>query len=204
MKTQVEHIPNELWLSIFSYLEAHDLFCGFNRLNNRFDEILASNYLTFYLQLKKQKNRSLEFTTALPWFDGILKRTVCLRSTAPNGCGYVPDYLRKNAHKFIRLQSLTITINTRQTNMICRILQKLPSFEYLSLTCIIIPIIITTMLNMSTLRACHLNTKQPLYLYHNDFNINNNIERFSINFPSVSDNLLTNLLLANMPKLKQF
>ncbi|UJR18278.1 hypothetical protein I4U23_005181 [Adineta vaga] len=38
--TQAEHLPDELWLKIFTYLETIDLFYGFYKLNKRFKQII--------------------------------------------------------------------------------------------------------------------------------------------------------------------
>jgi hypothetical protein len=103
MKTQAEHFPNEVWLSVFSYLEAHDLFHGFANLNHRFNRLLASTYLTFYVELNKQNNYEDQHPSTTCWLDRILKRIVCLQLTAQSGYEDIPRYLRKNAHKLIQL-----------------------------------------------------------------------------------------------------
>ncbi len=40
--TTAEHIPNELWLRIFSYLKNADLLYAFNLLNERFERMMIS------------------------------------------------------------------------------------------------------------------------------------------------------------------
>ncbi|CAF1290386.1 unnamed protein product [Rotaria sp. Silwood1] len=204
MQTQAEYLPKELWLSIFSYLKAHDLFTAFTNLNRRFDQLLASDYLTFYVQLEKQVNRYIQCPAIPRWLDGILNRIVCLQLTSQSEREYVPDYLHRNAHQFIRLQSLIITINTHQTKLICQILKKLHSLEYLSITCKTMPILIKTILSISTLRVFQLTVMDIIYFFDYHFNVKSNIETFYINFPILFDYQFMNFLLTNMPKLKRF
>ncbi|CAF2738153.1 unnamed protein product [Rotaria sp. Silwood2] len=42
MQTQLEHLPNELFIGIFEHLDARDLYYGFWGLNKRFNHILQS------------------------------------------------------------------------------------------------------------------------------------------------------------------
>jgi hypothetical protein len=41
MSSRVEQLPVELWISIFSYIDIHDLFETFTNLNSYFDSLLA-------------------------------------------------------------------------------------------------------------------------------------------------------------------
>ncbi|CAF1643190.1 unnamed protein product, partial [Adineta steineri] len=132
-----------------------------------------------------------------------INRITCLQSTSQNKCGYIPEYLRQNAQKFIRLQSLTITINSQQTNIIYRILRKLPSLEYLSITCNIQATLLKNILSISTLRIFQLHIKEFLWNIINPLHVNSNIEIFYIHFLYVIDYRLVNCLLASMSKLKQ-
>ncbi|CAF3667143.1 unnamed protein product [Adineta steineri] len=203
MITQAEHLPNELWFMIFSYFEAHDLVYTFFKLNYRFTQLLSSDYLTFYIQLNKQNYRYTPYTPTPRWFNRIVNRITCLQSTSQNKCGYIPEYLRQNAQKFIRLQSLTITINSQQTNIIYRILRKLPSLQYLSITCNIQATLLKNILSISTLRIFQLHIKEFLWNIINPLHVNSNIEIFYIHFLYVIDYRLVNCLLAGMSKLRQ-
>jgi hypothetical protein len=204
MKTQAEHLPNEVWLLIFSYLEAHDLFNGFVLLNHRFKKLLTSAYLTFYLELKQQNNYDNQYDATTRWLDTILKRIVCLQLTAQHGYEDILKYLHIHADKLIQLQSLTIIMNKGQTYIICQILQNLRSFKYLSVICKKTSILISIILSLPTLRLLQLTFKKSIWCNVYPLNVNNNIETFYINFQDVSDYSLANLLLDKMPNLKRF
>ena len=55
MQTRAERLPIEIWLTIFRYLEVHDLSKAFKNLCYHFELILASNHLSFYVSLKKNQ-----------------------------------------------------------------------------------------------------------------------------------------------------
>lgn len=57
----LEDLPIEIWTSIFSYLEAHDLFRAFTRLNSYFTRLLRCNQLLYHIQFN-QTNDSLLFS----------------------------------------------------------------------------------------------------------------------------------------------
>ena len=94
MYTTIECIPTELWLSIFSHFEAHDIFNAFDHLNHYFDELLSSNHLTFSVRLKRRKYDFIQHasTTTTYWLRGIHKRTVYLQSITERGIGYVSEF----------------------------------------------------------------------------------------------------------------
>ncbi|UJR14359.1 hypothetical protein I4U23_001355 [Adineta vaga] len=47
----IEQLPNEIFYEIFTYLECCQLFEAFNNLNQRFQHLLSSSYLSFHVQL---------------------------------------------------------------------------------------------------------------------------------------------------------
>jgi len=204
MKTQAEHLSNEVWLSIFSYLEAHDLFYGFVSLNYRFNKLLTSAYLKFYIELKQQNDYDNQYDATTRWLDRILKRIVYLQLTVQHGYEDISKYLHTNAHKLIQLQSLTITINKGQTYIICQILQNVPSFKYLSIICKKTSILISIILSLPSIRVLRLTFKKSIWCNVYPLKVNNNIEAFYINFQDLSDYSLANLLLDKMPNLKRF
>ena len=59
MKTCIEHLPIELWIEIFSYLEAHTLLQAFTNLNHYFDQLIASDHLFFNVLLGKTNRKSI-------------------------------------------------------------------------------------------------------------------------------------------------
>jgi hypothetical protein len=78
MSSRVEQLPLELWISIFSYLEAHDLFEAFTNLNSYFDYLLASNHLQFNIIFRKTDSKLFRRHNILNTDDSILNRTISL------------------------------------------------------------------------------------------------------------------------------
>ncbi|CAF4703449.1 unnamed protein product [Rotaria sp. Silwood2] len=94
MKTSIEHLPVELWISIFSYLEAHDLFQAFTDLNNYFDKLIASDYLLFHVRLGKSDHNPLEYSIRPYWSDSILNRIISLQPIIQHKTSHIPKFLR--------------------------------------------------------------------------------------------------------------
>src|SRR5689334_12714987 len=110
MFTHAEDLPMEIWLIIFRYLETHDLFQAFRNLNNYFHQILISDHLSFYLQLKETDNNHFQHPINPYWSNFILNRTISLQSDIQNNSDYFIQFLHWHTNKLIRLQSLSIKI----------------------------------------------------------------------------------------------
>jgi hypothetical protein len=72
MKTCIEHLPIELWIEIFSYLEAHILLQAFTNLNHHFDQLLTSDYVLFNVRLGIVDRNPLEYSIKSYWSESIL------------------------------------------------------------------------------------------------------------------------------------
>lgn len=61
MKSHAEHLPPEIWMCIFDFLEGHDIIRSFTHLNSFFDSLLRSPQMQFYIRIKEN-----EFNERLP------------------------------------------------------------------------------------------------------------------------------------------
>lgn len=203
MQTYVEQIPIELWVSIFSYLEAHDLFQAFGNLNNYFDCLLASNYLLFWIKLRKNDSNSFQCPNGICLSDSVINRTVNLQFLDENPYVYISKFLRLNVDKLFRLQSLSITLPERDIQTISIVLQELNSLRYLYIKCKPNQNLIEAILALSNLLLCKLDLYPSNSTITYTSNKISNIEKLYINFHRRSDHTMTRLLISNMPKLKR-
>jgi len=207
MHTCAEQLPIELWLTIFRYFEAHDLFQAFENLNHHFDQILASNYLSFYIRLKESDNNHLQYSNNSYWSDSVLNRIVCLRSTVQSRSNYFLEFLRWHGKKLIRLQSLSFKTYPRDTlsiPYICQSLKEFDHLEYLSLTCIPHQILFESILSIPTLRICQLILKDSTITINHSLHVNSPIKQLFMVFLGYVNYSLVNFLLNHTPKLKRF
>ncbi|CAF2983750.1 unnamed protein product [Rotaria sp. Silwood2] len=206
MQTCAEQLPIEIWLIVFQYLEAHDLFHAFHNLNYHFNQILASNYLSFYVRLHETDNNYLQYSTSLYWSDSVLNRITHLRSSVRSRSSYFFEFLYWHVNKLIRLQSLSIRIGLRDTSyipFICQALKQLNVLEYLSLTCIPNEILFKAILTIPTLRICRLTLRPSTTIINYRFDVNSNIKQlFLIDLGNANYSLI-NLFLIHTPKLKR-
>lgn len=202
MKTRVEHLPIELWISIFHYLEVHDIFQAFMNLNRYFDHILASNHLSFYVKLKNNNKNYNQLSMTLFQSNTILNRIIYIEGVAQGHSQHIPQFLHTNADKLIRLRSLNIKIRLRQETLTCKALEVLKSLEYLSIECAITQPIIEAILSMTSLRVCKLIYQYVSTSINYTSNRQSNIEVLFIK-DYYNQHSITNILLAHMPKLKR-
>ncbi|CAF3875334.1 unnamed protein product [Rotaria sp. Silwood1] len=206
MQTCAEHLPIEIWLTIFQYFEAHDLFHAFHNLNNYFNQILASNYLSFYVRLRETDNNHLQNSISPYWSDSVLNRIVHLRSLVQSRSYYFFEFLYWHVNKLIRLQSLSIKIYSRDAPyilFICQALKQLNVLEYLSLTCIPNQILLKAILTIPTLRICQLILRETTTIINQNFNVNSNIKQLLLIYLGNVNYSLINLFLIHTPKLKR-
>jgi hypothetical protein len=202
MKTRAEHLSIELWISIFNYLEIHDLFYTFTDLNRYFDQILASNHLLFYVRLK-ENNKYNHLPSPISFeSDAILNRIIYIEGITSSHNAYIPQFLHQNATKLVRLRSLTIKIPLCHERLISLTLQELHSLEYLSMECIMTEIMIESILNLSSLRICKLIYRNVATTINAISNKQSNIERLSIK-DYYGHHSIINIYLRSMPKLKK-
>ena len=188
MNTCVEQLSIEIWIMIFQYLEAHGIFQVFPNLNYYFNQILASDHLLFYIRLKQTDNNHLQYSTNPYWSDSVLNRVVCLRSGVQSRSNHFLEFLRWHANKLIRLQSLSIHINSRDTlsiQYISRALKQLNRLEYLSLTCTPSQNLFESIFSMPTLRVCQLILRESTTKIDYSLNVNSQIKQLFVVFPVI-------------------
>ena len=204
MVIRVENLPPELWISIFSYLEAHDLFKAFNKLNTYFDHLLASNHLSFHVRLTKKDNDHGLLSTTPFGSETILNRIVYLHWTGAYRSRYFPQYLKKNATQFTRLRSLVIIkTHPSQISRFIEILRTLNALEYLSIKAEIIQPMSAAIFDIPFLRMCELESCSSLESINFSFNRQSTIEVLKLIGIRLVDESVTNRLLSHMPKLKR-
>ncbi|CAF4164592.1 unnamed protein product [Adineta steineri] len=203
MITCIEHLPIELWVEIFSYLEAHIIFQGFTNLNYYFDQILTSNYILFHVQLGVVDCNPLEYSIKPYWSESILNRIINLQPKFQHHLCHIPEFLRWHCTKLIQLKSLTIKIRGREIRSICYALEQLNSLVYLSIECVPNQILLDAILATSTIRSCRLEFLRPVTPINTYSKNLSNIEILNIKLQDDSYGSIMNLLLSHMPKLKR-
>ncbi|CAF0793231.1 unnamed protein product [Rotaria sordida] len=203
MITHAEQLPIEIWLLVFRHLEAHDLFYAFQNLNNFYNQILSSNYISFYLQLRENDNNHLQYPINPYWSDSILNRIRFLQATSQSEHDFFPQFLRWHVKKLIQLHSLSIMIYPRDIPYICIALRKFHCLEYLSIKCIPNQMLLEAILAVPTLRICHLLLRKVVVDINYRLGTNSNIKKLFIVFFHNVNHSIINLLLSHMPKLNQ-
>jgi hypothetical protein len=201
MKTRAEHLPIELWISIFYYLEIHDLFHTFTNLSRYFDHILASNHLSFYVRLKDNDKNDNLLSTTLFGSDAILNRIIYIEGITLSHSAYISQFLYTNANKLIRLRSVNIKIRLCHERLLFIALQRLNSLEYLSIECIMTQTVIESIFALSSLRICKLIYRNVVTTINDFSGKQSNIEALSVK-DYYGHHSIINILLRHMPKLK--
>jgi hypothetical protein len=203
MKTCAEHLPIELWISIFYYLEIHDLFQAFNNLNTYFNTLLTSNYLSFYVQLEKCQNFYKQFPMHSPWSTQVLNRIICLKSSTHGQGKYISQFFYWHGKELLRLKSLTIEVKERELWPYCTEFFKTHRIEYLSLACMPNQTLLEGILSSPVLRKCRLYLWRSITSIDHTLNIHSNIEILYLKIKDNSNHEFVHLLLSHMPKLKR-
>jgi hypothetical protein len=199
MVTCIEDLPIEIWLLIFSYFEAHDLFRAFTNLNNYFHQLLTSNHLWYNIQFKK-KNYSNIYCSS----NTILNRIISLQWIAKPQYGYLPQFLHKNISNFIRLQSLKIEIYPRQISLICKILPELHSLKNLSIKSDKIQaVLIETVFILPSLHLCELISSSAMSNIECILNGQSNIKILYLTNISIVIQSITNSFFDYLPNLRK-
>ncbi|CAF2077456.1 unnamed protein product [Rotaria magnacalcarata] len=123
MKTLIKQLPAELWISIFSYLKAHDLLQIFTNLNTYFDELIASDHLLFNMRFGKSDRNPFEYSIRSYWPDFILHRIVGIRPILQHKTSHISEFLRWHCTNLIQLKSLEVKLRGREIPTICNTLQ---------------------------------------------------------------------------------
>lgn len=203
MITQIEQLPIEIWLTIFRYFETHDLFQSFQNLNSYFNQILSSNHILFYLQLREIDNNHLQYPIDSRWSDFVLNHVIYLQSSNQDDYDYFPQFLRWHAKKLIRLQSLFIRIYQRNIPYICVAFKELYLLRNLSMKCIPNQILLEAILDLPNLRICQLLLREIIVNVDYSSDKQSNIEQLSIVFYYNINHSVINLFLIRLSKLKR-
>ncbi|CAF3078725.1 unnamed protein product [Rotaria socialis] len=197
MKSRAEHLPIELWLSIFSYIEVHELFQAFYNLNNYFDKLFTSKHLLLYVQIESATRNNVR------WCKSILDRLIRIQSSSKHASHDLTQFLQSYSTKLIQLKSLIIQVCLENIPSICSALEQLPSLEYISLTCIPTQKLLETILTTSTLRTCRFKFWRPIAtINYHSCTANSNVEILSVKMLDDPNHSIIYLLLSHMPKLK--
>ncbi|CAF3913505.1 unnamed protein product [Adineta steineri] len=203
MKTSIEHLPVELWISIFSYLEAHDLLQAFTNLNHYFNQLIASDYLLFHVRLGKTNHNPLEYAIHTYWSNSILNRIVSLQPINQHKTSHIPEFLRWHCTKLNQLKFLKMKLRGREIPTICNILPQVHSLHHISIECVPNQILLKTILCVDTIRICQLNFLPAVTSIMYELSQMSNIENLYIKYRDDSNNSILNFLLNHMPKLKK-
>ncbi|CAF1038062.1 unnamed protein product [Rotaria sordida] len=111
--------------------------------------------------------------------------------------------LFNSKEQLIRLKSLTIEIYEREIWSSCIDFLKYHPIEYLSLRCIPNQVLIEAILSSPKLCKCRLYFWRSISNITECLNINSNIEILYVKFKDNSNQLIMNILLSHIPKLKR-
>ena len=203
MKTRLEQLPIELWMEIFSHLEAHALLRAFTHLNHYFDQLLASAHLVFHARLGKSTRNPLEYALQPYWSGEILRRIVSLRSSLQHKASHLPEFLRWHCAKLVQLKSLTIKVRGREIPHLCSALQQLPTLTFLTVEGVPNQTLLDGILAAPTLRACRFQFSSPITPITSDSDYISHVETLDITLQDDSNGSITTLLLSHMPKLQR-
>lgn len=205
MVTGIEELPLEIWLTVFQYLEVHELFQAFQKLNSHFDGILKSSHLSFHLRWNKTDGNYEQSPVKSYWSDPVLNRVVCLRPAVQSPSTHLIEFLRWHANKLNRLESLTIKADQHDalsTLCICQALREFPRLKRLIITCAPFRILFETVFSLSTLRRCHFIFQSSAESIDNNLlNVHSPIKQLFLTFPGRANYSLINTLLTYTPEL---
>lgn len=196
MKTCIEQLPIELWLSIFSYIEIHDLFRAFSDLNRSFDQLLAFHQLSLYVQFDSTVREKFS------WQQSILNRLSRIESCLEKESLELFEFIGSYSKQLIQLKSLVIQTFLQNTASICNALEQLHSLEYIELTCVPTQQLLETLLTLSNLHICRLKLWPPRSNITERLYRSSNVEVLHIKLLGDTNHSILYFLLLNMPKLK--
>jgi hypothetical protein len=130
MPSVAEHLPLEIWLYIFTFIEGHAVVRAFTQLNVFFDSLLRSPHLQLYLRTKK--NESNERLPQLPW-SYINLQNIYSISVGQRKANCLIQFLRWHAQYLIYLRSLSVYLRQstlhNNTQFLTFALYQLPSLN---------------------------------------------------------------------------
>lgn len=204
MQTSIEDLPVELWISIFSYFEAHELLRAFTDLNRYFDQLIASDYLLFAVRLGKWDQNPLEYSIKPYWSHSILNCIVSLQPSIQHITSHIPEFLRWHYSHLIQLKSLEVKLRGREISALCTALPRLNALDHLVIECVPSQILLEAILSAPALHTCQLHFLRPVTpIKCYSTNSMSSLEILQIKLQDDSHGSIMNFLLSHMPKLKR-
>lgn len=105
MTSSAEHLPREIWLYAFTFLEAHDVVKAFSNLNSFFNSLFHSSHLQLFVRIKaNESNEQLP----KPIWSHINLENIYAISVGRRKANCLIQFLRWHAHHLTRLHSLSV------------------------------------------------------------------------------------------------
>ena len=203
MVSSIEQLPIELWIQIFSYLEAHDLVQAFSNLNVHFQRLISSNHLPLHAYLGKVNRNPHEYDRKPYWPDHLLHRIVSIRPSVSHQLSHIPEFLRWHSTKLLHLKSLQLKTRGREIPHLSVALQQLQSLTHLSIECVPNQMILDGILAMPSLRICQCEFSRPLTPITNASEHISPVKFLDLQRQDDSHGSIIHLLLSHMPRLKR-
>lgn len=207
MPSKLEQIPSEIFLTIFRYIEAHELINAFANLNSYFDSLLTSSHLRVHAIIDPN-DITLPPTTNNSLWHIIKPQNLCSMKMKDKKQNILVEFVLCHANDLIHLTSLTLVMEGCHVEGIIRILPLLVDLKHL-----VIKqrprnteknsknSFLTTILKMKSLRTCTMNewfTEQA----ERNFTCSNTIRKLRMK-STVSVSLIL-FILPYMPNLHVF
>lgn len=204
METTIEDLPVEIWIHIFAYFEAHELFRAFTNLNHYFDRLIGSTHLVFTVRLGKTVRNPLNYPIEPYWPHSILNRIISLRPSLHHRTSHIPEFLRWHCSDLIQLKFLKVKLRGREIPAMYTALPQLTALDYLSIECVPNQMLLEAILSAPVLRICQLNFLRPVTpIKYDSTNNLSSLEILQIKLQDDSHGSIMNFLLNHMPKLKR-
>lgn len=184
MSLSIEHLPAELWLIIFSYLEGHDLQWTFSHLNSFFTALLGSPRLRVYYDVKTGGCEELSLRH-IPFFHEGFE---ALHANI-DGTSNLLIFL-DGIHTFPNLRSFSVHIRRpKNYRLLISILPRLTCLQHLTISCgmfgadnTMVPLH-AEILKLPRLRMCELRLSRDSFSLPNfnpELPISSSLRRFHI------------------------
>ncbi|CAF4674507.1 unnamed protein product [Rotaria socialis] len=131
MPSSVEQFPIELWLKIFSYLEAHDLVKAFDNLNSYFRSILASHKLRLHVEINSKDIENTLSTTSI--WSIIPLESIRLLTAQTSQSNLIVEFLLSNSSHLKHLTFLDLDVKSTYIKPLASILVNLVCIKTFSL-----------------------------------------------------------------------
>jgi hypothetical protein len=171
--SNLELLANELFLSLFEYLNDVHLIRAFYGLNNRLNKLLASHLRWFRFDFRSIYREDFNFICQ-EYFPSIIDRIISLHLTdnddTPEQLNLFLSFI-PSCEQFTQLQSLSLS-NLRNTFIVNQILISLDNLTNLNLSACILNtnlnynrLLIDTIWNLPKLISCQLDQMLPFEVF---------------------------------------